>query len=195
MITDNNETLLLKQTISLIFSRTDQVGGVKAEEKWKQCFLTEENYVPTIICYLSLELICEKRWGTPKHCNLLVCLNVCCWQIWQFKCTFVILIISFPCPNGVPVQVWSKSTNWFRDRVQTRLIFTVFIVWWPWKLGQCHQNLINSFIPMIQYIKFGQKPSFGSRDRAECRQAFFLVKIWHSKCWCDLENELKVTKI
>ena len=29
--------------------------------------------------------------------------------------------------------------------VQTWLIFTVFIVWWPWKLGQGHQNLINSF--------------------------------------------------
>ena len=32
------------------------------------------------------------------------------------------------------------------DRVQTRLIFTVFIVWWPWKLGQCHQNLTKSLI-------------------------------------------------
>ena len=55
------------------------------------------------------------------------------------------------------------------DRVQTRLIFTVFIVWWPWKLGHGHQNLINSIliIPMIQYIKFGQNPSFGSRDRVQ----------------------------
>ena len=31
------------------------------------------------------------------------------------------------------------------DRVQTRLIFTVFILWWHWKLGQGHKNLINSF--------------------------------------------------
>ena len=31
------------------------------------------------------------------------------------------------------------------DIAQTRLIFTVFIVCWPWKLGQGHQNLINSF--------------------------------------------------
>ena len=31
------------------------------------------------------------------------------------------------------------------DRVPTRLIFTVFIVWWPSKLGHGHQNLINSF--------------------------------------------------
>ena len=47
-------------------------------------------------------------------------------------------------------------------------------------------------IPMIQHIKFGQNPSFGSRDRV--RKAF-LAKIGHSKCWCDLENEVKVTKI
>ena len=39
---------------------------------------SEETYVPPTI-YLSLELICEMRWDTPKHCNLLVCLNVCCW--------------------------------------------------------------------------------------------------------------------
>ena len=38
-----------------------------------------ENYVPQTI-YLSLELICEMRWSTPKHCNLLVCFNVCGWQ-------------------------------------------------------------------------------------------------------------------
>ena len=31
------------------------------------------------------------------------------------------------------------------DRVQTRLIFTVFIVWLPWKLGQGLNNLTNSF--------------------------------------------------
>ena len=37
---------------------------------------------------------------------------------------------------------------------------------------------------MLQYIKIGQNPSFGSRGRC------FLVKIWHSDCWCDLENEV-----
>ena len=41
---------------------------------------------------------------------------------------------------------------------------------------------------MIQYIKFDQNSSFGSRDSV-------LVKIWHSKCLCNLENEVKVTKI
>ena len=59
------------------------------------------------------------------------------------------------------------------NRVQTMLILTVFIVWWPWKLGQGHQNLIKSSnlltIPKLQYIKFGQNQSFGSRDRVQTR--------------------------
>ena len=59
------------------------------------------------------------------------------------------------------------------DRVQTRLSFTVFIVWWPWKLGQGHQNLIKS-----------QRYNIWSLARVRhlvqeigCRQPF-LVKIW-----------------
>ena len=46
---------------------------------------------------------------------------------------------------------------------------------------------------MIQYIKFGQNPSFGSRDKSG--EKLSLVKIWHSKCWYDLKNKVKVTKI
>ena len=53
------------------------------------------------------------------------------------------LIISSTCPNGVAMQVKSKSTNWFRIYNAERLMFTVFVVWWPWKLDQGHQNLIN----------------------------------------------------
>ena len=45
---------------------------------------------------------------------------------------------------------------------------------------------------MIQYIKFGQNPSFGSRDRV---QTSFFGQIWHSKCWCDLENKVKYVLI
>ena len=40
--------------------------------KRKQCF-QRKTMSPNHI--LSLELILEMRWGTPKHCNLLVCLN------------------------------------------------------------------------------------------------------------------------
>ena len=63
------------------------------------------------------------------------------------------------CPPNPPISS--------RDRVQTRLMFTVFIVWWPWKLGQGHQNLLFFIIRIIQYIKFGHNPSFGSRDRVQ----------------------------
>ena len=57
------------------------------------------------------------------------------------------------------------------DRVQTWLIFTVFIVWWLWKLGQGHQNLIKPLNhPTLQYMKFGQNLSFGSK--IGCRQTF-----------------------
>ena len=69
------------------------------------------------------------------------------------------------------------------DTVQTRLIFTVFIVWWPWKLGQCYQNLkLLLIIPMIQYIKSGRNPSFGSRDRVQTsyfgQNLTFKVLVW-----------------
>ena len=51
-------------------------------------------------------------------------------------------------PNAVSVQVWSKSTgslNRLQKKKKKKLIFTVLIVWWPWKPDQCLQNLINSF--------------------------------------------------
>ena len=50
-------------------------------------------------------------------------------------------------------NIWSSAHNLSfdsRDRVQTSFFgqnltnFTVFIVWWPWKLGQGHQNLTKS---------------------------------------------------
>ena len=44
---------------------------------------------------------------------------------------------------------------------------------------------------MIQDITFGQNPLFGWRDRV---QTSFFVKIWHSKCWCDLENVSRSSK-
>ena len=68
------------------------------------------------------------------------------------------------------------------NREQTMLIFKLFLGWWPWKLGQGHQNLIKPlYYPNDKFIKFGQNPSF--------------LKIWYSKNLCDLENVVKVTKI
>ena len=67
------------------------------------------------------------------------------------------------------MQVWSKSTIRFRRyRVQTMLIFTVFIVWWPSKLGQGHRNLINSFnYPNDTLHKVWPESIIGSRDRVQ----------------------------
>ena len=81
------------------------------------------------------------------------------------------------------------------DRVQTRLTFTVFIVWWPWKLGQGHQNVIKSFnYPSDTIHKVWPESIIWFKIQGANKLFFFLVKIWHSKCWCDLENEVKVTK-
>ena len=80
------------------------------------------------------------------------------------------------------------------DRVQTRLIFTIFIVWWPWKLGQGHQNLINSFNYPSETIHkvWPESIIWFKRQSAD---KLFVVKIGHSKCWCDLENKVKVAKL
>ena len=85
------------------------------------------------------------------------------------------------------------------DTVQTRLIFTVFIVWWPWKLGQGHQNLINSFNDPNDTIHTGSKDRvqtscFGSkfdiqsagvtlkmRSRSPKSNHFFPMSHW---CFC-----------
>ena len=43
-----------------------------------------------------------------------------------------------PPANNPPIGSGDKSA----DKAH---FFTVFIVWWSWKLGHGHQNLINSF--------------------------------------------------
>ena len=51
------------------------------------------------------------------------------------------------------------------------------------------------FKPSQSYnMEFGQNPSFGSRDRVQTR-FFFGQNLKISKGWCNLENEVKVTKI
>ena len=42
---------------------------------------------------------------------------------------------------GVQIQESADSG----DKSADKAIFTVFIVWWPWELGQGFQNIINSF--------------------------------------------------
>ena len=45
---------------------------------------------------------------------------------------------------------------------------------------------------MVQYIVCLESIIWFKRYSAD---KLFLVKIWHSKCWCDHENEVKVIKI
>ena len=89
-----------------------------------------------------------------------------------------------------------KITYWFRrwECRHWRLIFTVFIVWWPWKLGQGHENLKNYFSYHNDTIH-NVWPESIIWFKKESADKLFWVKMWHSKCWCDLENEVMVTKI
>ena len=97
-----------------------------------------------------------------------------------------------PCPKGVSVQVWSKSIYWFRrSSAEKAHFYSLYsVVTLKIRSRSPKSNLLT--IPMIQYANFGQKLSFCSRDR---RRQAVLVKMWHSKCWCDLENEVTVTEI
>ena len=74
------------------------------------------------------------------------------------------------------------------DRVQTRLIFTVFIVWWPWKLGQGHQNLINSFnYPNDIIHKVWPESIIGSKDRVQT-WGFDMKIVNKMQMWCHMKN-------
>ena len=65
------------------------------------------------------------------------------------------------------------------EGVQTRLIFTVFIVWWSWKLGQGHQNLIKSFnYPKVTIHKVWPESFIWFKRYGA--DMLFLVKIWQS---------------
>ena len=68
-----------------------------------------------------------------------------------------------------------------------RLIFTVFILWWPWKLGQGHHDLIKSLNhPSITIYEVWPESVIRFQEIG-CRLAF-LVKFWKFQCQCDLEK-------
>ena len=106
--------------------------------------------------------------------------------MWLWKCDqgHQTVIISFLCLSGVPVQVWLKSTNWFRRQSADRAHFTVFIVWWPWKLGQGHQIIINSFNSLNDTIHIVWLESiilFQRQDADKlflCQTLTFKVLVW-----------------
>ena len=63
------------------------------------------------------------------------------------------------------------------------------------KKGQGQQNIIYSSYHaiMVQYIKFGQNQSF--HPRYNKREIYSGLKYDISRCWCDIENKVKVIKI
>ena len=74
-------------------------------------------------------------------------LRVRAWKLGQGHQN---LINSSPSPNNVSLPVWSKSMDWFRTSEDNPLkpYFGHFkVMVWPWKWGQGHQNLINTFPP------------------------------------------------
>ena len=88
------------------------------------------------------------------------------------------LIISFPCPIGVSVQVWSNPPIGSGDKVQTRLIFTIFIVWWKLKIRSRSPKSNQIFKPSQRFNIWSLAHIRHLVQEIGCRQAFFLVKIW-----------------
>ena len=85
------------------------------------------------------------------------------------------LTISFPCPNGVYVQVWLKSIHLLRrERADKAYYYSLYSV----VTLKIRSNLLT--IKIIQYITFGQSPSFGSRDRVQTSfwSKFDKVLLW-----------------
>ena len=80
-----------------------------------------------------------------------------CWGYLEYK-----VINSLCLQKKVPMQVWWRSTQWFRRQSSEKADFTVFIRWWPWNKGQGHQTLYCA--SRKQYMKIGQNPLFCSRD-------------------------------
>ena len=69
------------------------------------------------------------------------------------------------------------------NKLQKNLNFTVLIVWWSWnKVSKIYSFFFYEIIHMIQYVMFGQTPSFGSRDRVQTsffgQNLTFKVLVW-----------------
>ena len=95
--------------------------------------------IDTRIHHLVQEIGCRQAFSGQN-----LSYKVLVWP-WKWRQVHQDLTISSPCLSSVSVQVWPKSTIRSSDSLQTRLIFTIFIVWWPLKLGQGHENLTSSF--------------------------------------------------
>ena len=132
--------------------------------KIKQCF-QRKTMSPNHI--LSLELILEMRWGTPKHCNLLVCLNENLGQGHQNLITYLSL-------DTIMWLVKIHTLVQYKNRLQTRLL----IAWWPWTLVKITEILsLLSPIPMYLW-QICQNPCIGSLDIMQIRLIFTVLIMW-----------------
>ena len=85
------------------------------------------------------------------------------------------LITSFPHPNDVAVLVWSNSIYWFMRQSAHKARFL---------------SLYN-----VVTLKMRSRSPKSNHFFPLCAHKLFSIKIWVSRHQCDLENEIKVTKI
>ena len=101
----------------------------------------------------------------------------------------------FPCPNGVSMQVWSKSTNWFRrqsaDKAHFYSLYSVVTL----KIRSRSPKSKQIFKPSKPYNIWSLAGFLHLVQATVCSQAVFGQNLKFSKSRCDLENEVKVTKI
>ena len=72
------------------------------------------------------------------------------------------------------------------DMVQVSHFSTFLELLWPWKQGEGHQNLFNSFLPPNNTHAYFWSWSIPKGDMSIFQ---------HSQTFCDLENKIKITKI
>ena len=138
--------------------------------KIKQCF-QRKTMSPNHI--LSLELILEIRWGTPKHCsNLFVCLNEHWCQGHQNLITKSYHLLS---PDPIMWLVKTHTLIQYRNRLQTRLL----IAWWPWNLVKVTKILsLLPPIPIMYLWQICQNPCIGSLDILQIKLIFIVLIMW-----------------
>ena len=95
------------------------------------------------------------------------------WWPWNLIKVTELLSLLSPIPIMYLWQICQNPCTGSLDILQIRLIFTVSIMWWPWKLGQGHQILIKLFIYLSQwYNTWSLVWIHHLVQEFECRQAF-----------------------
>ena len=138
-------------------------------------------------------IICFKRQSADK---------LLFWSKFDIQSAGVTLKMRSRSPKSnhfFPMSQWCFPASLVKihllvqETVQTRLTFTVFIVWWPWKLSQGHQNQ-NKSLNHPNITIYEVWPEYAKVQETGSRQAFFGQNLKFSKCWCDREIKVKSTK-